>query len=152
MIISPDSYLWTPEGKYLWTPERVSGAWAEANKEFSETLKSGRYGRVVLVMGSPGSGKTTWLSQNFKPGVLYFEAVFKNAFTREPYLSRARCFGIYPEVVWVDSHLEVCLQRNSMRSPDRKVPEDLLRGMWETIREFPPDPKVENFKLTLVRT
>lgn len=147
MIVRPDDYLLTPEGEYLWTKERAEKAWEEASKAFREALGSGEFSRVVLVMGAPGSGKSTWVERHQKPDVLYFDAVFKGWKSREPYLRLAEQADYYPEVVWLRTSLEVCLERNSKRPPNRKVPEELLRGMWESIRNFPPNPGREGFRL-----
>ena len=147
MIICPDDYMFTPEGEYLWTPERAAKAWEEANKAFREALLYKKFKRVVLIMGAPGSGKSTWLKKYKIEDVLYFDAVFKSWKTREPYLRLAWQAGYYPEVVWMRTPLEVCLERNSQRPPNRKVPEDHLRGKWESIRNFPPNPGREGFLL-----
>ncbi len=150
MVISPDSYLMTPEGKYLWSLERVKNAWEESRKEYEKALASGSYKKVVLLMGAPGSGKSTWLDSHKEGGVLYFDATFKNWRSREPYIALARQKRIPVEVVWLDTSLEVCVQRNSLRTPDRKVEEGILKGMWETIQKSPPNPYREGFSLIRV--
>jgi predicted kinase len=150
MIISPDHLLMTPEGKYYWTKERVQEAWRLSTEAFQKALASGDHDRVVLLMGAPGSGKSTWLEKNKKPGVLFFDAVFKNFRSRQDYLRFAEQAGFYPEVVWVRTPLEVCLERNALRPEDRKVPEETLREMWESIEKCPPNPGQEGFRLTVV--
>ncbi len=152
MIISPDHFLMTPEGQYHWTKERVAQAWEESTQKFKAALASGEFDRVVLLMGAPGSGKSTWLEKNQKPGILFFDAVFKDWKVRAPYLRLAEDAGYYPEVVWVRTPLEVCLERNALRSQDRKVPEETLRGMWETIEKSPPNPGQEGFRLIMARS
>lgn len=149
MLVSPDAHLMTPEGLYHWTQERVLRAWELSRREYSEALASGSYKKVVLMMGAPGSGKSTWYSKNKQQGVLYFDAVFKNPKSREAFVRQARRLNLPVEVVWLDTPLEECLRRNSLRTPDRKVEEGIVKGMWETIQKFPPDPRREGF--TLIR-
>lgn len=151
MLISPDNYLMTPEGQYLWSQERVVWAWEESRRVFLEALSSGTYKKVVLLMGAPGSGKSTWLASHQKEGVLYFDATLKNWRSREPYVVSARKQGIPVEVVWLDTPLEECLRRNAGRTPDRKVSEGIVTSMWETINRFPPDPRKEGFILIRVQ-
>lgn len=151
MLISPDNYLKTPEGLYFWSQARVEQAWGKSREEYSEALASGNYKKVTLLMGAPGSGKSTWVSQNHQEGVIYFDATFKNARARAPFLQEAQATGIPVEVVWLDTSLEECLHRNALRTPDRKVSDGILTSMWETINRFPPDPRKEGSPFTLIR-
>jgi hypothetical protein len=129
LIVSPDSHLMI-DGKYVWTPERVRRAWVLAMKELEEALSSGKFQGVTLMMGAPGAGKSTWLRENGKENRIYFDAVFKNAASRKPLLEMAAKFGVPLNIVFLDTPLQVCLDRNAQRSPDRKVPEETLLDMW----------------------
>lgn len=137
-IVSPDSFLYRPDGTYHWTVPRVKQAWADAKAAFHRTLASGHASKVVLLMGVPAAGKTTWLSENREAGVLYFDATFDLPWKREPWITAARDAGLEVEVVWVDTPVEVCIERNAARSEDRRVPEEVVRAMHAKILSSPP--------------
>ena len=138
MVISPDSLLYTPEGRYYWTVPRVKQAWADSKQEYARCLASGTFTRVVLLMGIPAAGKSTWLAANHEDDVLYFDAMFDLPFKREPYIRLARAAGVPVEIVWLDTPLSVCIERNTARAEDRRVPEAVLRATQSKIADKPP--------------
>ena len=81
MIVNPDSFLYDESGTYVWSVERVKAAWAEAQKAWAFYLDL-RPKRAVLLVGMPGSGKSTWLAANQRPNVVYFDATFDSAWKR----------------------------------------------------------------------
>ena len=138
MIVSPDSFLYTPDGTYLWSVARVKQAWADAKVSFDRALGTGAFTKVVLLMGVPAAGKSTWLSENARPDVLHFDATFALPQWREPWIKAARAAGVPVEIVWLDTPLTVCIERNAARSADRMVPEDTMRAMHSKITSSPP--------------
>ncbi len=144
-VISPDAHLFEGE-RYLWSQERVKLAWDKARQEFAEAIKNPDISRVVLLVGTPASGKTTWLAANAGEGDVYFDACLDLPWKRRPFVSAATEAGLPVEVVWLDTPVTVCLRRNSERSPDRRVPEAALRGMAEKIASSPPKEE-EGFAL-----
>ena len=139
MIVSPDHHLYTTEGVYHWTPERVKAAWATAGEQFHRALSwPVKPSKVVLLAGLPGAGKSTWLSDQADEDVLYFDATFAEARWRKPWIEAARDAGIPVEIVWVDTPLDVCIERQSFRSEDRRVPIKTLRSMHHRITSSPP--------------
>jgi hypothetical protein len=128
-IISPDHHLTDPTtGLYQWSVERVKAAWAKSITELDDILQAGGVTKVVLMVGIPASGKTTWLSKNAEPGAVYFDATFKDARARRPILDVARKYGVSVEAVVLNTPLDEALRRNNTRTPDRKVPESILRS------------------------
>jgi len=139
VIISPDSYLFTEDGTYLWSVPRVKAAWNSARTEFQRVLSwPVKPSKVVLLMGMPASGKSTWLAEHEDETVLYFDACLDLPWKREPFIKQARAMGISVEVVWFCTPLEVCIERNAARSPDRQVPADVIRAMARKIASSPP--------------
>jgi len=138
MVVSPDSFLYTPDGVYLWSVPRVKQAWADAKTAFDRALGTGAFTKVVLLMGVPAAGKSTWLSENARPDVLHFDATFALPQWREPWITAARSAGVPVEIVWLDTPLSVCIERNARRSEDRMVPEDTMRAMHSKITSSPP--------------
>jgi predicted kinase len=139
MIVSPDHHLFDADGKYVWTVSRVKEAWDSAKEQYTQALLWPiKPDKVVLFVGTPASGKSFWLSQREDERVLYFDACFDLPFKREPYIRLARMAGVPVEIVWLDTPLEVCIERNAERSEDRRVPEDVIRAMHDKIQSAPP--------------
>ena len=49
------------------------------------------------------------------------------------YVAQAVIFGYDVEEKKLDTPLELCLERNEKRSPDRKVPADVVERMWNDL-------------------
>lgn len=133
-VISPDHHLTDPTtGLYEWSVERVRAAWVRSTSELDEALLAGGVSKVVLMVGIPASGKTTWLSRNAEPGVVYFDATFKDARARRPIVAVARRYGVPVEAVVMATPLDEAIRRNETRTPDRRVPEEVLRRMYRDL-------------------
>jgi predicted kinase len=150
MIISPDHHLHLPDGTYHWTPDRVKQAWASAKEQYTQALLWPiKPDKVVLLMGIPAAGKSTWLAENEDERVLYFDATFDLPFKRKPYLRRAREAGVPVEIVWLDTSLAVCIERNATRSEDRRVPDAVLQATHSKILSSPPS-EAEGATITII--
>ena len=135
-IVSPDAHLINEEGKYEWSPTRVQKAWDMARAELRMVLYYAE--RLVLMVGVPGAGKSTWLAAHGEEGAVYFDATLTTDKARAEFVTLARSMGKPVEVVWLDTPLAVCLARNAARTPDRRVPEETVRGMADKLARFPP--------------
>lgn len=147
MILSPDHLMYTSEGEYAWTEARCAAAWKEISEKFNSSV--GSYYRAVLLVGVPGAGKSTWLQKNAQGGTLYVDATFAKRGHRAPFIHAARRANVPCEAVWIDTPLEVCLQRNSQRSPDRVIPH--LESFHKNLLEEPPSIQEGFSKVTIVR-
>ncbi len=151
MIVSPDHHLYLPDGTYHWTPDRVKAAWATAGSLFHQALSwPVKPDAIVLLMGVPAAGKSTWLSEHEDERVLYFDATFALPQWREPWIASATEAGVPAEIVWLDTPLEVCIERNAARPADRRVPEDTMRAMHAKIMSSPPT-EAEGATITTIR-
>lgn len=153
VVISPDQHLIDPDtGLYQWTVDRVQSAWEMSRAELDDALATGGVSKVVLMVGIPASGKTTWLEQNAESGVVYFDATFKNARARRPILDIVGRYGVPVEAVVMATPLNEALRRNRTRPPDRRVPEEFIRSQYETLTEGGMPTRREGFRrVTLVR-
>ena len=150
MIVSPDHHLYLPDGTYHWTPDRVKQAWATAGSLFHQALAwPVKPDAVVLLMGVPAAGKSTWLSEHEDERVLYFDATFDLPWKRKPWIASATKAGVPVEIVWLDTPLEVCIERNATRPECRRVPLFVMRAMHAKILSSPPT-EAEGATITII--
>lgn len=134
IVVSPDSHLIDEvTGRYRWTLDRVQTAWATSMAELETQLASGKISKVVLMVGIPASGKTTWVANNGEPGVLYFDATFKDERARAPVINMARRYGVPVEATVMATPIQEAIRRNNTRTEDRKIPEDVILRQYRDL-------------------
>lgn len=148
--INPDDFLLTPAGR-VWTPERNKAAWERAYASLQHALSGTPHDSAAdkerdlyLVCGIQGAGKSTWIKNNaprLAPCV-FFDAALPKASHRLPILAIAHSAGTRAHAVWIDTPLEVCLQRNAERQIDERVPEAAIRSV---AAHFEPPSPAEGF-------
>lgn len=138
MIVSPDAYLFTEDGRYAWSPDRVRAAWQKAMGRLDLLLADPKYRKVVLLVGIPASGKSTWLGSHHDSDGIYFDATFTGVRQRKPVIEAAKRAGKRVEAVVMDTPIAVCFDRNQCRTPDRRVPDDVIINMAVRLTENPP--------------
>ncbi len=145
MILSPDELLYVPSdvggpAQYCWTQERVSRAWMEVRWNTIFALNTGRYKALVMLIGMPGSGKSTWLARpgNYREDYLYVDACFGVRRDRRRFLQIAVDRGIPVIGVWVRTSLETALARNATRDEYRRIPDQAVVTGFERLTEYPP--------------
>lgn len=136
--LSPDHYLYDSDGCYVWTPDRSAYAWKETMRRYMEYLST--CDEVLLTVGVPGSGKSTWIynqrASGAKARTLVVDATFIKKEHREPFIKAALSAQKRISAVLFETPISVCLERNSKRSPDRVVP--YLEGFASSLAEEPP--------------
>jgi predicted kinase len=140
MIIEPDQFYYE-NGVYHWSPERATAAWEKSYALLEQALLAGMIRRVVLLIGLPGSGKSTWSQTADAADTVVFDGFFGYPERRARVLQIARRFGIPVEVVWVTTDLETCIAHNATRPEDRRVPEETIRTMAKQLERCPPVPE-----------
>lgn len=132
-VISPDSYRYH-DGVYRFSSRHEPEVWGAAYLDFAALCDRATW--AVVMVGIPGSGKTTWIHENGK-GEVFFDATNLTVMHRRPIIALARAMGCTVKGVHLMTPLEICLERNAKRSEDRRVPEDTIRSMEEKM--VPPD-------------
>lgn len=141
--INPDDFLETPEGR-VWTVKRNDEAWRLSYAALeSAIIASPDPIRVVVVCGVQGAGKSTWIaSQPESPSTIYFDAALPAARHREKVIGIAKGLGAAVEAVWVDTPLDVAIERNAARTPDKMVP---VASIVAVAKQFEEPTAVEGF-------
>lgn len=138
MILSPDDVL-ASDGPYLWTQERVSFAWATVLGRASSLLASPEVRKLVLLVGLPGAGKTTWLRSHEEPDVLYVDATFTKRSERARLLELSASACKPCGVVLFTTPYDLCASRNALRPPGRSVPIEKMEKLHSQLSGTPPD-------------
>lgn len=144
MRIEVDSYF-DVNGRYVWTPERRDEAWRLAMAKFTDELSRPGVSRAVLVVGVPGAGKSTWAQAADREDEVLFDAVFSTKFFRAKAVQIAQAAGVPIDVVWLDTPLEECLRRNTVRREDRRIPDTSILQFAKNFEGEPPTP-AEGFR------
>lgn len=138
MILSPDHFLIDADGNYSWSPSQVKAAWAATERRVKEFLEDPRYKKLVLLVGIPGAGKSTWLRQHADPFTIYVDATFTLLMARKPFVELAQQANKQVEAVLLDTSFEECCRRNDLRSADRKVPLEKMIRFRDQLLDEPP--------------
>ena len=128
-VVSPDDYRIGEDGIYRSERDKESGIWHTAHSTFKALLERPDVIKAVAMVGIPGAGKSTWLLTHKEAGVVYFDATLAKPKHRKRLVKIARKVGKPIEALVMKTKLDVCITRNASRTPDRKVPEHVLRKM-----------------------
>lgn len=102
--LSPDTRLYDENNKYVFTKERSAKAWAT------------EYQELGFILVSPG----------LHDSIVQWDAMMTSVLSRSAVLNI--CIGAKAIVhaIYVETPLELCLERNRQRTPDRRIPDDLI--------------------------
>jgi len=150
MVLSPDHFLYDADGVYQWSRSAQVGAWQATERRVREMLMDPRYTRLVLLVGVPGAGKSTWLRTGEARDAIYVDATFAIKTHRAPFILLAQQAGKPAEAVFLDTPFEECARRNALRSPDRMVPEITMERFRAQLHGEPPTLEEGFAKVTRV--
>ena len=139
MHINPDHFLETPNGR-VFTHERNAVAWKQSFAAFDEALRTKTPRSVVYVMvGCQNAGKSTWARARHEaePDAIVFDAILVKKSEREPILLAAARHQVPAIAVWVQTPLDVCVERNRARPADQIVNEQGMRNVFAALE--PPE-------------
>jgi len=134
LIVSADDFRVNEHGIYQHDGDLGVIAWRMAEQVFTELLPT--VDRVVALAGTPGAGKTTWVSTNKESGVLYLDSTLSRRRRRREVCDIAQAAGKEISCVFLHPELEVCLARN--RSRGRQVPDEIIRRVHHRMAVCPP--------------
>ncbi len=135
-ILCPNSELYE-DGAYRWSAKKIATAWNKAYQKLGKELSEIEGGRLLMVVGLPSSGKSTYL--NMEADNLEYDVIFDGGFITR--ISRAAvlnlCVGAGWEVdaVLVDTPPQVSSARNKKNYNRQRVPLGLFSKLTETLEE-----------------
>lgn len=150
MIISPDiENERLNDGIYKFTFDHHTTATRAAYYKFFQELNSGKYDTVYVMMGLPGSGKTTWARQHDDEKTLIWDATNLDRWKRIPLLSAIAAADYEVNLVYAKADYGTCAQRQDARPVNRAVPRTTIHNMMQ--RMFEPKKDLEGLhSLTIV--
>ena len=113
-IFSPDAVIGR-NGRYDWSPEHLAQAWRAEYRRFGRALQ--------LIQGLPDHIVLAW------------DATFISSISRSPIINMATGAGMRVDGLFFNTPLDLCLERNAKRSPDRRVPPEKIQHWYEALEE-----------------
>lgn len=134
--LNPDHFLETSAGR-VDSPERGRAAWEQAYTELEGQLAAvGAGGTLYIVCGLQGAGKSTWVrlnAQTMGPHAIFFDAALPSRKHRSRALGMAAASGTPAVAVWINTPIEIALQRNASRPEGERVPESIIQHVLEQL-------------------
>jgi predicted kinase len=150
MIVSPEALLEPVDGRFD-DRAAVAAAWADSMRAFREGLKDPKVLDAGVLVGWPGSGKSTWAAAHDDERILLFDAVWSHRGRRTAIAKRIREARKNPVARWVRTSLSLALQRNADRPDWRRVPEAVVLQAARDLRATPPSREEGWYRVLEVR-
>lgn len=135
MILSPEARIPRDGAR---SREVVAEAWASCRRELRAALQDPAIHTVIVMVGVPGAGKSTWCAAQDGPGVVVFDAVWSHPGRRRAMATQIRTAGRKAVAVWVRTPVQVCLARQSARPLWRRVPQSVCLRAAAALHVQPP--------------
>lgn len=139
MILRPESLL--PQDATPRTRAMVAEAWASCRRALRSALLDPAVHTVVVMVGVPGAGKTTWSDARDVEGVVVFDAVWSHPGRRAAIARQVRAADRRAIAVWVRTPLPEALARNAARPAWRRVPQSFCLRAAAALHAQPPHPR-----------
>lgn len=112
MIVCPDDMVASRGG---WSPKTVKAAWRDTETVWDLETRSGRFKRAVIMVGLPGSGKSTTAKTIDDEDTLILDSTMTVKSRREKFARVAIANGTPVCYVFLDTDKETCKERQKGR-------------------------------------
>tara|TARA_B100001989_G_C24465461_1_gene426369 strand:+ start:192 stop:734 length:543 start_codon:yes stop_codon:yes gene_type:complete len=142
-IICPNEQLYDGND-YRWSSKKIAQAWNSAYQRVGRELSEIEGGRILLVIGLPSSGKSTYLrmSEDTSDYDLVFDGGFITRISRAALVNLCKGAGWEVDAVLVDTPINVAGARNKKNYNRQRVPPSLFSRLAETLE---PPTEIEGF-------
>lgn len=139
-IISPNELIkkYNDTDKFLINPKFIAKAWEESYKKLGELLAEIEEGSLLLVVGLPNSGKTTWIDNN-REMLEHYDVIFDGGFpskiSRSAVANIAMGAGWLVDAVYLDTPYNVCRNRNHRNANGQRIPFEAFKSVARSFSE-----------------
>lgn len=149
MIISPDiENAALNNGIYMFTWDHHALATRSAYYKFYKELHKHTYKKVYVLMGLPGSGKSTWAREHDNQDTLIWDSTNLDRVKRIIFFAAIAAAGYEVNLVYVKTPLSTCIERQQAREPNRQCPAYNIELMHDGT--FEPDKHLEGLHSLLI--
>ena len=126
-VISPNELIkkYNEGDKFLINPKLTAQAWEESYKKLGELIAEIAEGRLLLIVGLPNSGKSTWIENNQEALEDYdvvFDGGFPSKISRSAVANIANGAGWSVDAVYLDTPYNICRNRNHRNANGQRIP------------------------------
>lgn len=117
----------------------MSESFRKAFKAYKTALADPSIKTATLLIGVAAAGKSTYVKNNPDPTTVFFDTVAARPSFRKAAIRLAKEAGKTIKAVYIDTSLDVCIERNAKRDEHRRVPVEALKRAADGLTENPPN-------------
>jgi len=136
-VVSPDYFVHADDGSYPWSEDRALWAWSRTEEALKLALTSKGSHRLMLVVGIPGAGKSTWIKGHDEPGTVYLDATLTRRTDRQTWARFAAKYNKMTYATVLLTPVNKCMLRNATRGRDRIIPPQTMMRMKAQLLKNP---------------
>lgn len=152
LIISPNEYIksYGDSDKFIINPKFTAKAWEQSYNKLGEQLAEIESGRLLLVVGLPNSGKTSYIEahkEELEDYDVIFDGGFPSKISRSAVTNIAVGAGWEVDALYIDTPYNVCRNRNHRNANNQRIPFEAFKQMTKA---FSVPRNYEGFREILV--
>ena len=146
-LISPNNLIksYNQGDKFLINPKFTAQAWEESYARLGEMLAEIDDGRMLMVVGLPSSGKTTFIenhAEELEDYDVIFDGGFPSKIGRSAVTNIAKGAGWEVDALYLDTPYNVCRNRNHRNANGQRIPFEAFKLV---ARSFSEPKSIEGF-------
>ena len=152
VILSPNDIIrsYTKGDKYIVTPKFTAEAWEECYQILGTQLADLEEGRLLLTVGLPNSGKSTYIKEHpdlIKDYDVVFDGGFPNRLNRGATTNIAKGAGWTVDCLFLNTPYNICRNRNHRNENGQRIPFEAFK---QVAKSFSKPQEHEKFGSIIV--